>query len=89
MNENKTGKKKAVILTVCIVILAAAAFFLVYLAGIGLLKALSPSDGFSSVAAIHVLLAAYLVHLLVRTAYLSVRYRKDILAKPFGNPALQ
>ena len=70
-------------------ILAAAAFFLVYLAGIGLLKALSPSDGFSSVAAIHVLLAAYLVHLLVRTAYLSVRYRKDILAKPFGNPALQ
>ena len=63
-------------------ILAAAAFFLVYLAGTGLLGILSP-DGLSPVLAVHILLAAYLIHLVVRTVYLSSRYRKDVLTAPF------
>lgn len=63
-------------------ILAAVAFFLVYLAGTGLLGILSP-DGLSPVLAVHILLAAYLIHLVVRTVYLSSRYRKDVLTAPF------
>ena len=63
-------------------IFAAAAFFLVYLAGTGLLGILSP-DGLSPVLAVHILLAAYLIHLVVRTVYLSSRYRKDVLTAPF------
>lgn len=35
--------------------------------------------------AIHLLLAAYFVHLLFRTVFLSVRYHRNILDKPFRN----
>ena len=59
-------------------ILAAAAFFLTYFAGLGILRALSPSPENFSVLAIHILLAAYLAHLIIRTVYLSARFRKDI-----------
>ena len=64
-------------------ILAAAAFFLVYLAGSGILKGMVPEGEAASMLAVHILLAAYLVHLIVRTVYLSVRYRRDILTAPF------
>ena len=40
-----------------------------------------PADG---AAAIHCLLGAYFAHLLVRTVWLSVRYRRDIIARHFG-----
>lgn len=64
-------------------ILAAAVFFLVYLAGSGILKGMVPEGEAASMLAVHILLAAYLVHLIVRTVYLSVRYRRDILTAPF------
>ena len=56
-------------------ILAAAGFFLTYFAGLGILRALSPSPENFSVLAIHILLAAYLAHLIIRTVYLSARFR--------------
>lgn len=37
----------------------------------------------SSALAIHILMAAYFVHLLVRTLHLSLKYRRSILEKPF------
>ncbi len=58
-------------------ILAAAGFFITYFAGLGVLHFLAP-DAPSS-AAIHVLFGAYLIHLIIRTVYLSLRYRKDVL----------
>lgn len=64
-------------------ILAAAGFFLVYLAGVMVLKAVPMSDEMFSVSAIHLLLAAYLVHLVIRTVYLSARCRREIMDKPF------
>ena len=54
---------------------AAAAFFAVWFAGRWLLG-LTPA---AAVSAIHLLLAAYFAHLLVRTVWLSARYRRDIL----------
>ena len=65
-------------------ILAAAGFFLSYFIGLGVLKLIKPEeDGTSSVLAVHILLAAYFVHLAIRTVYLSLRYRKHILTLPF------
>ena len=64
-------------------ILAAVAFFAVYLAGAGVLKVMHLPGEEASVIAVHVLLAAYLVHLLVRTVYLSARCGRDIMDKPF------
>ena len=65
-------------------ILAAAGFFLSYFIGLGVLKLIRPEeDGTSSVLAVHILLAAYFVHLAIRTVYLSLRYRKHILTVPF------
>lgn len=61
---------------------AAAGFFLTYLAGLAVLGLLAPEA--PPVIAIHILLGAYLIHLVVRTVWLSVRYRKDILSV-FGN----
>lgn len=58
-------------------ILAAAGFFAVYFAGIALFDP-SGRDGTPSVA-VHILLCAYLLHLVIRTVCLTVRYRKDIL----------
>lgn len=52
---------------------AAAAFFAVWLLGSRFISA--PEAG------MHVLLAAYFAHLLLRTVYLTVRYPKDILSK--------
>lgn len=62
-------------------IAAAAGFFLTYFAGLGILRAVAPPDADSSVLAIHVLLAAYLIHLVIRTVYLTVRFRKDIVSR--------
>lgn len=64
-------------------ILAAAGFFLTYFAGLLVLRVSGIGGEVASVIAVHILLAAYLVHLLIRTAYLSIRYRKDILDGAF------
>ena len=64
-------------------ILAAAGFFLTYFAGLLVLRVSGIGGEAASVIAVHILLAAYLVHLLIRTAYLSIRYRKDILDGAF------
>lgn len=37
-------------------------------------------SGLSSVAYMHILMGAYFAHLLARTVYLSVRYRKDVMS---------
>ena len=76
---------------------ALAGFFAAYLAGAALLEipAVQPAVGDVASSAgtlpegvtmhghsiLHVLLAAYFIHLAVRTAYLSFRYRKDILSR--------
>lgn len=60
-------------------ILAAAGFFLTYLAGTAVLKFSGMDGGRLSVTAVHLLLGAYLIHLIIRTVCLSLRYRKDIL----------
>ena len=51
-------------------------FFGVWFAGIGLLKAVRGTV--PETLAIHVLMAAYFTHLLVRAAYLTLRWRKAI-----------
>ena len=67
-------------------ILAAAGFFLTYFAGLAVLRAFSLDDAVSSIVSIHILLAAYLVHLIIRTVFLSARYRKDVLVGAFRQP---
>jgi len=56
-------------------LVALAAFFLVWFAGVGLVE--------NNNAAIHLLMAAYFAHLLARTVYLTVRYRKDVVLRYF------
>lgn len=57
-------------------------FFGVYLAGILFLGIDSSSDGVVfATASMNLLMAAYFAHLLARTVYLSLRYRKDILSR--------
>lgn len=41
----------------------------------------------SPALAVHILMAAYMMHLLIRMIYLTALYRKSILVKPFGQPA--
>ena len=59
---------------------AAAAFFALWFAG-SRLWGLVPAGGSApdTLAAINLLLAAYFAHLLVRTVWLTLRYRRDIL----------
>lgn len=67
---------------------AVAGFAVVWTAGIGLLRLFPSLEGTDVMegmtghgsAAMHVLMAAYFAHLLARTVYLSVRYRKDVLS---------
>ena len=60
---------------------ALLAFFAVYFAGTELAGIPSESDGGAvCVRAMNLLMAAYFAHLLVRTVYLSLRYRRDILS---------
>lgn len=61
---------------------AASGFFASYFAGLGILRASGAVEGFS-VAAIHILLAAYFIHLIIRTVHLSVQYRKKVVDEPF------
>ena len=66
---------------------AAAGFALTWISGILVLDSFCTfdnvpgTDGMSAygVAAMHVLMGAYFAHLLARTIYLSVRYRKEVL----------
>lgn len=63
-------------------LLSFISFFAVYLAGIFIAGIPSSCDGSQfAVSAMNLLMAAYFAHLLVRTIYLSLRYRKDILSK--------
>ena len=39
-----------------------------------------------STLALHFLMAAYFAHLLVRTVWLTVLYRRSVLDRPFGQP---
>ena len=64
-------------------ILAAMAFFALWFAGSavsGLEQPVNPSWPLAE-SAINLLLAAYFAHLLARTVWLSVRYKKDVLSK--------
>ena len=61
---------------------AVAAFGLTWIAGQAVLNLTRPER--YDVLAMHVLMAAYFVHLLARTVYLSVRYRKTVLDQPFN-----
>ena len=61
---------------------AVAAFGLTWIAGQAVLNLTRPER--YDVLAMHVLMAAYFVHLLARTVYLSVRYRKTVLGQPFN-----
>lgn len=58
---------------------ALLSFFGIYFAGIWLAGIPSSSDGTHfAVSAMNLLMAAYFAHLLVRTVYLSLRYRRDV-----------
>lgn len=61
-------------------ILSAAGFFAVYFAGTGIMKLLGLQGDAFSCTAIHILLGAYFVHLIIRTVHLSVQYKKVVLA---------
>ena len=61
---------------------AVAAFGLTWIAGQTVLNLTRPER--YDVLAMHVLMAAYFAHLLARTVYLSVRYRKTVLDQPFN-----
>lgn len=58
-------------------ILAMLAFFAVYFGGVFAGGIAGSSDSFDN-AAMHLLMTAYFAHLLVRTVYLSMRYKQDI-----------
>ncbi|MCQ2178222.1 MAG: MATE family efflux transporter [Bacteroidales bacterium] len=64
---------------------AMVAFFGVWTAGKFVLDHFFPCAENYGYQAIHTLLAAYFMHLLVRTVYLSVTYRRCILVVPFVN----
>ena len=61
---------------------AVAAFGLTWIAGQAVLNLTRPER--YDVLAMHMLMAAYFAHLLARTVYLSVRYRKTVLDQPFN-----
>jgi MATE family multidrug resistance protein len=63
-------------------VLCAVGFFAAWFAGMGAAKLLGD---FTPETAIHVLMAAYFVHLAVRALYLSVRYRKAVLIPTFSD----
>ena len=48
------------------------------------LKGLIPGTSEHPALALHFLMAAYFVHLLVRTVWLSVLYRRSVVERPFG-----
>jgi MATE family multidrug resistance protein len=68
-------------------VLAVIAFFAVWFTGSFLLSAYGNSVNLSQerheALAIHILMAAYFAHLLIRTLYQSVKYKKEILINPF------
>lgn len=61
---------------------AVVAFFFLWFVGAWIL---APSPETSPALAVHILMAAYMVHVVVRLAYLTVLYRKSILARPFSD----
>ena len=61
---------------------AVAAFGLTWISGQAVLNLTRPER--YDVLAMHMLMAAYFAHLLARTVYLSVRYRKTVLEQPFN-----
>ena len=62
---------------------AMVAFFAVWFS----LKGLLLSEDTAASLPLHCLMAAYFAHLLARTVWLSVRYRRAILVQPFSNGA--
>ena len=58
-------------------IVALVAFLGVWFAGCALLPEVRTA-GIASARAVHLLMAAYFVHLLARTAWLSAKYKRDI-----------
>lgn len=73
-------------------LLAAAAFFGVWFLGIWVFNPGTAVTAFHATpeSAIHLLMAAYFAHLLARTIYMTVRYKRDVrcasLPAPTGNP---
>jgi MATE family multidrug resistance protein len=63
---------------------ATLTFVLVWAAGKAALGFMHEGDpGSYGIAAVHVLMAAYFSHLLARTIYLSIKYKKVVLSTPF------
>ncbi len=61
---------------------AIVAFFVIYCAGIWVGGIPSSSDGSTlAVSAMNLMMAAYFAHLLARTLYLTLRYRRDVVAR--------
>ena len=66
-------------------LMALAGFFAAYFLGIAVFPSGEADTEAYGRAVLHVLLAAYFIHLLVRTVYLSFRYRPEILSKAFSS----
>lgn len=64
-------------------LMALAGFFAAYFLGIAVFPSGEADTEAYGRTVLHVLLAAYFIHLLVRTVYLSFRYRPEILSKAF------
>ena len=64
---------------------AVVAFGLVWAAGLAFLDLTGVGEGSAryDILAMHVLMAAYFAHLLARTVYLSIRYKRAVLEAPF------
>lgn len=62
-------------------LLCAAGFFAVWLAGIALVRSAVSDPGRINALALHVLMAAYFMHLAIRALYLTFRYRPSILSR--------
>ncbi len=71
------------------VLLCAVGFFIVWFVGRWLLAALGigtlPPGNLSPEASLHLLMAAYFVHLAIRSLYQTVRYRPAVLQPHFGS----
>ncbi|MGM9766338.1 MAG: hypothetical protein ACI3ZO_08285, partial [Candidatus Cryptobacteroides sp.] len=59
---------------------AVAGFFIAWTAG---RRLLDPSPGTSPELAVHILMAAYMLHVVIRFVYQTVLYRQSILVNPF------
>ncbi|MGM9763713.1 MAG: MATE family efflux transporter, partial [Candidatus Cryptobacteroides sp.] len=60
---------------------ATVAFFAAFFVGLWILQAFTLSSETFGIVIVHILMAAYFAHLIVRTVYMSARYKSSVLSQ--------